>query len=108
LAKDKSKIGTLEILVSIFAVVFIFSMIGVINLQPIGDAVTDAVVQGTVAGSGETSAVSTVDEIEMSEGVAVTSGDETIESMAQEEGGTSVIQSGTALSSGWSAFEVGP
>ena len=99
MARKKSDSSTLEIIVAIIVVVFVFSMIGVINLQSIG---------GKFVGSPSKESES-IAEVPNDQQAAATGGLESggteIKSVVQP---TAIQVSGTRLASASSDFEIMP
>lgn len=99
LARKKSDSSTLEIVIAIIVVVFVFSMIGVINLQSIGGKFV----------VGPPKEAGTVAEVPGDQQAAATGGSESggteIKSVVQQ---TATQVSGTRLASASSDFEIMP
>lgn len=100
MAKNGSKISTLEILVSIFVVIFVFSLIGIINLKTVTEPIESSISGEEVSEEVSTSTV----------GGVVVESVEVVEpgSLAQDVTGPTASESGTTLSPAWSNFEVMP
>ncbi len=105
MAKKSSKVSTIEILVAIVAVIFVFSLIGVINLPSTAKTIATSSVEatGTVQEKQTVTATGNVGGITRNEQqeIVVSEGSTT-------DVGKANTASGTTLSPAWSNFEVMP